>query len=271
MDLDKVCLPCRIMMHDECELSWDETLPDEQDCCCGGRYTLRDHWKQLVAEDQDVDSDGYAAPSLPAPSGDRKRGKSGYIAAAAWPGNADIGTLADPSSTGRKRAADMYPITPGQVCEWARQKNCGGGVEPIVGCLGNPASDIHHGPDKNTLNNEKVSRGVGDSENLHLICSPCHNSYHAKNDMYYPEYDRVEQQAEPWLPSQSWTVHEPEPATFEELVEAERLRDAIIKKLGKETRGRNSAPRASGDFSVRDESRFVDDGGYAASEPMHTD
>src|SRR5690606_5035839 len=108
-----------------------------------------------------------------------------------------IGTLSDPASTGRKRVAEMYPIPVGLVCEWANKQHCGGGVEPIVGCLGNPATDIHHGPDKNTLNNAKVSRGIGVQENVHLVCSFCHNTWHARNNSFYPDYDRIEDQAKP--------------------------------------------------------------------------
>jgi hypothetical protein len=54
----------------------------------------------------------------------------------------------------------------------------GGGVVPIVGCAGNTAADLHHGPDKSTLNNEV---GI----NLHRICEYCHNRWHELNDEYY--------------------------------------------------------------------------------------
>jgi len=50
-------------------------------------------------------------------------------------------------------AAKAAPIKPGSVCEWAWLLQAGGGVVPIMGCPGRPASDRHHGPDKNTLNN----------------------------------------------------------------------------------------------------------------------
>lgn len=57
------------------------------------------------------------------------------------------------------------------------QKNCGGGTMPIVGCLDGKQQARHHGPDKNTLNNE---RG-----NVHRICHTCHNRWHTLND---PDY-----------------------------------------------------------------------------------
>ena len=73
-------------------------------------------------------------------------------------------SMKDVLSTGRKRAADAAPIEGGLVCEWAMLKEAGGGIEPIQGCPGNPATDRHHGPDKSVLNN---TVGV----NLHRICS----------------------------------------------------------------------------------------------------
>jgi hypothetical protein len=85
--------------------------------------------------------------------------------------------MKDPVSTGRKRAAVMYKIEGGQVCEWAWKKNAGGGIEPIIGCTGRPASHIHHGPDKSTLNNER--------SNISLVCEFCHNRWHVANDKYY--------------------------------------------------------------------------------------
>lgn len=85
--------------------------------------------------------------------------------------------MADPTSTGRKRAALLKPIEPGMICEWKNLGRAGGGIVPIVGCAGNPAKNIHHGPDKDTTNNA--------DENLHRICAECHNRWHALNDPFY--------------------------------------------------------------------------------------
>lgn len=91
--------------------------------------------------------------------------------------------LIDQQSTGRKRAAKLYPLNPTSYCEWAGQEQKGGGKSPIAGCGLRPGTDIgfqqcrHHGPDKNTLNNE--------AGNVHRICSACHNEWHAKNDADY--------------------------------------------------------------------------------------
>lgn len=98
--------------------------------------------------------------------------------------------LRDPVSAGRKRAAVMYAISAGQVCEWAWSKNCGGGIEPIMGCTGRPASNIHHGPDKSTLNNER--------DNISVICTFCHNRWHVLNDKYYMEPRPADNSA--WIP-----------------------------------------------------------------------
>ena len=95
--------------------------------------------------------------------------------------------IRDPTSTGRKRAAQLKPIIEGMVCEWAGLRYAGGGPIPIVGCNGITLTkekgkgvntgNIHHGPDKSTLNNSDA--------NLHRICSQCHNRWHALNDPLY--------------------------------------------------------------------------------------
>jgi len=103
----------------------------------------------------------------------------------------DASEMADARSSGRKRAAEIAVINPGDICEWALLKEAGGGIAPIMGCAGYPAQHRHHGPDKNTLNNELAI-------NLHRICTYCHNRWHAANDPYYsgerPKDDT------PWLP-----------------------------------------------------------------------
>lgn len=90
-------------------------------------------------------------------------------------------SLRDQQSTGRKRAAKLNPLDRTADCEWANKKDIGGGSHPILGCgfiypTGKQQA-IHHGPDKNTLNN--------DPDNLHRICHKCHNTWHSKNDKDY--------------------------------------------------------------------------------------
>lgn len=87
--------------------------------------------------------------------------------------------LKDEKSTGRKRAANLYPIDKEADCEWQGKKNCGGGRRPIVGCLNGKQVDRHHGPVKKTTRNE-----LG---NVHRICKDCHNHWHELNDLIYDE------------------------------------------------------------------------------------
>lgn len=119
----------------------------------------------------------------------------------------------DPTSTGRKRAAQLKPIREGDICEWAGLKYAGGGAVPIVGCNGRPAKARHHGPDKSTLNNEEG--------NLHVICVHCHNRWHAKNDPLYPK--ERPGNGQPFLPlSGECKPHDPNTrATIEEIFQAE--------------------------------------------------
>ncbi len=84
----------------------------------------------------------------------------------------------DKFSTGRKRAAYLWPLFRDKPCEWQGKKNCGGGKHPIVGCIDGLQQARHHGPVKQVLRNEPG--------NVHRICHTCHNRWHANND---PDYD----------------------------------------------------------------------------------
>lgn len=106
--------------------------------------------------------------------------------------------MIDPLSTGRKEAARLKPITEGMLCEWADLLNAGGGVFPIVGCMGNIAKHIHHGPDKDTTNNTDL--------NLHRVCSKCHNRWHSLND---PLYGQRPPAGTPFVPTQEFKLHDP--------------------------------------------------------------
>lgn len=110
-------------------------------------------------------------------------------------------TLIDPASTGRKRAAKLYPLDPEKDCDWRGKKNCGGGRRPIVGCPDGKQKHRHHGPVKNTTYNH-----LG---NVHRICHNCHVRWHELNDLIYDESDY------------NILPHDPIPATMEEIVENE--------------------------------------------------
>lgn len=133
-------------------------------CCCsiGGVYNEG----ASVTEVTEV-TDAPEAPTPTPPVGPKKPRKHKRDDA-----------LVDQQSTGRKRAARLYPLNRSAVCEWQGKKNMGGGPKPIEGCADGKQQARHHGPDKNTLNNEEG--------NVHRICHTCHNRWHAAND---PNYD----------------------------------------------------------------------------------
>lgn len=99
-------------------------------------------------------------------------------------------------SAGRKRAGHAIEekLRNRNLCEWAGKANAGGGKHPIVGCINNKATHVHHGPDKDTSNNNPG--------NIHNICTTDHNRWHSANDS---DYDGN-------IP------HEPRDATAEELL-----------------------------------------------------
>lgn len=138
----------------------------------------------------------------------------------------DPDAITDVKSTGRKRAAAIMPFLEGRVCDWAGLKFAGGGVIPILGCSGNTITEAkktedarakgadevghrHHGPDKNVLNN---SPGV----NLHGVCTPCHNRWHALNDPFYAPEGRPDLANVPFLPVEAYFFHDNQTTFTEE-------------------------------------------------------
>ena len=109
--------------------------------------------------------------------------------------------LKDPKSTGRKRAAELYPLDSNAACEWRGLRNCGGGRRPIIGCLNGTQKHRHHGPVKETTRNE-----LG---NVHRICSACHVRWHELNDLVYVERDY------------NLMPHQPLPATEADIIQNE--------------------------------------------------
>lgn len=199
MEIKDPCPACRAGFENECHYAWE----DPEWVSCGEiKFTVTG----------EVKHEGVSEASE-----DGKEADTGYIADG-YEAAKDISEYKDPISTGRKRAAQMYPITPGMVCEWAGLKRAGGGVQPIVGCVGRPASDRHHGPDKNTMNNAPG--------NLHRICDFCHNTWHGAND---PAYGPRPDHTQPFIPmgelGVDWFDHDAETkATMAEILEAEAKR-----------------------------------------------
>lgn len=202
---DNPCAGCRQGFHNECEKSWLVEFDD--DCCCGGDVVFDSAGNVKVdAATADVIDGG-------------KEIDSGYLGGNSFAGTKSLSDYSDALSSGRKIAAQVAPIEVGLRCEWSGLKNAGGGYKSIVGCIGRPASDRHHGPDKNTMNN---LLGV----NLHRICDHCHNTWHALNDPFYG--DRPDH-TKPFIPKGilgvDWFEHDPiTKATTEEVLEAEARR-----------------------------------------------
>jgi hypothetical protein len=118
--------------------------------------------------------------------------------------------VTDRLSTGRKRAAKMWPLFKTNPCEWRGKKNCGGGKYPIIGCIDGLQKARHHGPVKEVLRNEPG--------NVHRICPACHNRWHSLNN---PVYDEELYNTLP---------HKPEPATEMDLLANQAYWDLKIKE-----------------------------------------
>lgn len=186
-----VCWSCVVGLHEECfepELVADDSIEgDWTTCCC--------------ANNADADAkdfvNGVGRPML------------------------DPKDITDITSTGRKRAAMLYPIMEDMTCEWSGLRFAGGGVKPIIGCDGNTLTadkgssrtgHRHHGPDKNVINNAP--------DNVHRVCSTCHNRWHALNNEFYGSRPPAEQ---PFLPNVEWKKHDRETlASDDELEENEK-------------------------------------------------
>lgn len=157
---DAVCYFCQLGVHSACSKSY------KGECCCA--RTLKSSEPTIETEGEDVNSVSASTTADSNPVR-RTRRKSGR-------GKRDS-HLKDQQSTGRKRAAVQYPLDSDAPCEWQGLKFAGGGDKPIIGCIAGKQQARHHGPDKNTLNNE---RG-----NVHRICHRCHNRWHTVNDPGY--------------------------------------------------------------------------------------
>src|SRR4051812_18379333 len=90
------CLACATGLHEECmdpKLT-DEDAVDEDwtECCCG-----------TTATDRELTAFGVGRPVM------------------------EPGDITDITSTGRRRAAMLYPVMEGMMCQWARLRFAGGG------------------------------------------------------------------------------------------------------------------------------------------------
>lgn len=184
-----VCWACVVGLHEECLDLQPASSEGYFTCCCGGQDSSEDSDKVRTGE--------IGRPMM------------------------ETHEIVDVLSTGRKRAAMLYPIHEGMLCEWAGLKNAGGGVVPIQGCDNHKLTstkggkdglhqgDVHHGPDKNTLEN---SPG-----NVHRICATCHHRWHAANDKFYgprPKKDDGKVDGtKPFLPLPEYELLQHDPVT----------------------------------------------------------
>lgn len=154
------CPPCQVGLHSSCQ---------KISCDCSMEIHLQQESDPSLTSSDLVDDEdleevrGSLLTNAKHGSGTRRQKRDA--------------TLKDQQSTGRKRAARLYPLNPDAKCEWAGLANCGGGTRPIVGCVNGKQQSRHHGPDKSTSNNEEG--------NVHRICHRCHNRWHAANNKEY--------------------------------------------------------------------------------------
>lgn len=95
--------------------------------------------------------------------------------------------LKDPQSTGRKRAAKLFPLDKERDCEFLGKTHAGAipGLRGIDGCSIRPNStpgkqQARHHLDYDTLNN--------DPDNVVRICHSCHRVIHEANDSHKDQY-----------------------------------------------------------------------------------
>lgn len=162
----QMCIPCRTNMHQFClGIS----------CACNHQSQQIGSEPSLTSQDDSSSPDISEADVSEDDEPEETRGSlSGKSNTRRLKRDA---TLKDQQSTGRKRAARMYPLDAEADCEWKGKANCGGGKSPILGCHEGKQQARHHGPDKSVSNNEPG--------NVHRICHACHNRWHAANNATY--------------------------------------------------------------------------------------
>ena len=168
---ETTCWPCRRGQHAGCTANVIDF-----DCVC-------DHvTRQAPVEQGEIANALNLEPQEPDSSTRTRRYK-----------NDDAVT--DQQSTGRKRAAKLYPLKDEHgnklPCDLAGKSAGlptymevqidGCGIRP--GTMPNPAQSRHHN-DYNTLNNER--------SNVALLCHACHNLLHSRNDPFKDViYERI--------------------------------------------------------------------------------
>lgn len=167
--IEKFCTWCLANLCYQCQ-NPDTTNPDDPTCCCKGS-----HGRYGILTEGKTASNSEAVREA--------TGEGTFISEEEKVAKRSVGRPRQDVisvESGRRRAGLIAKIPKDYICEWARLEYAGGGAVPIVGCDGQVAAALHHGPDKSTLNNEV---GI----NLHRICHTCHNRWHELNDDSYGE------------------------------------------------------------------------------------
>lgn len=176
------CMPCRRALHNSCKAVLLEDLTYCE--CTHGETNLSEKPTENILSSNSASTSSTDLPELDdIPTLFSTDEPDEVIRVSGSRRNKPDSALKDQQSTGRKRAAKLYPLDRSAECEWANKKQAGGGVT-IIGCgirlRDNKTVPVglqqsrHHGPDYNTLNN--------DPGNVHRICHSCHNAWHAVND-----------------------------------------------------------------------------------------
>jgi len=179
------CIPCLRGLHSLCE--------EGVACECTHTVIIEQATPSTVNNEENGEEDASQDDSIHWRQTNRVSGRNSR------PRYKRDAALKDQQSTGRKRAARLYPLDPNASCEWRGQSNAGGGEHPILGCTNGNQTDRHHGPDKAVTNNEPG--------NVHRICSSCHHQWHADNNEEYDWQSTIRFQHSPYpMTDDEWWV-----------------------------------------------------------------
>lgn len=194
-----MCFDCAQGFHFDCYSTVDGN------CCCGGLNDGRETSEQ---------------------SGEKL--STGLRDGLVW-AKADA-QIRDIKSTGRKRAAKLYPIDVHGDCEWRSLLFAGGGITPIIGCSSGTMKHRHHGPIMLTT--------VNIEGNVHRICDPCHRVWHVCNDAY----------AKDFIQTVLWVPHDPFTQAPVEILKLAGVSEKIRIDMSFERRDKRTYRKAEHDY-----------------------
>src|SRR6266568_5157517 len=107
-----ICLSCRQDMHNEC---------DPGICSCTHRAMVKDRGSERTEMDTSLESNRVDGSE-----------QSWRVSVRDSRSKSSNRRLKDQQSTGRKRAAKLYPLRREANCEWQYLRFAGGGAHPII-------------------------------------------------------------------------------------------------------------------------------------------